>query len=60
MSESEKKANASPSAGAAGGGVDLTKYPDGLDPLKQMLVFLPDEESKEQLLAGFTLFMALM
>ncbi len=39
---------------------DYTKYPEGFEALKPMLDFLPDEQTKEGLLAGFTLFLALM
>lgn len=40
--------------------VDYTKYPDGLESLKPMLDFLPNDEAKDGLLAGFTVFLALM
>jgi hypothetical protein len=40
--------------------VDLTKLPAGHDMLKPLLNFLPSDEAKGQLLAGFTLFLALM
>lgn len=40
--------------------IDYTKFPDGIEALKPMLDFLPDEETKEGLLAGFTLFLSLM
>jgi hypothetical protein len=42
------------------GQTDYTKYPEGHEALKPMLGFLPDEENKEGLLAGFTLFLSLM
>ncbi len=40
--------------------IDYTKFPDGFEALKPMLGFLPNEEAKEGLLAGFTLFLSLM
>ncbi len=40
--------------------IDYTKYPQGHEALKPMLEFLPNDEAKEGLLAGFTLFLALM
>ncbi len=40
--------------------IDYTKYPDGLNVLKPMLDFLPNDQAKDGLLAGFTLFLALM
>lgn len=40
--------------------VDYTKYPEGVEALKPMLDFLPDDASKEGLLAGFVLFLSLM
>lgn len=39
---------------------DYTKLPAGHEVLKPMLDFLPDEETKEGLLAGFTMFMSIM
>ena len=42
------------------GQTDYTKYPEGHEALKPMLGFLPDEETKEGLLAGFTVFLSLM
>ena len=39
---------------------DYTKYPEGHEALLPMLDFLPDEESKYGLLAGFTMLMSLM
>ena len=47
MSEQEKK-------------VDLTKLPEGHEALKPMLFFLPNDEAKQGLLNGFTLFLSLM
>ncbi len=40
--------------------IDYTKYPDGHEALKPMLAFLPNDEAKKGLLAGFTMFLALM
>lgn len=40
--------------------LDLTKLPEGHEALKPMLDFLPNDEAKEGLLAGFTLFLSLM
>ena len=40
--------------------IDYTKFPEGFEALKPMLDFLPNDEIKEGLLAGFTLFLALM
>ena len=40
--------------------IDYTKYPAGHEALKPMLDFLPNDESKYGLLAGFTLFLSLM
>lgn len=42
------------------GQIDYTKYPEGHEALKTMLGFLPDEETKEGLLVGFTVFLSLM
>ena len=39
---------------------DYTKLPEGFEALKPMLDFLPNEEAKEGLLAGFTMFLSLM
>lgn len=40
--------------------MDYTKYPDGVEALKPMLDFLPDDAAKDGLLAGFVLFLSLM
>ncbi len=40
--------------------VDLTKYPDGHEAIKRLLDFLPSDEVKDQVLIGFTLFLAQM
>ena len=40
--------------------IDYTKYPEGVEALKPMLDFLPDDAAKEELLAGFVLFLSLM
>lgn len=40
--------------------IDYTKYPDGLNALKPMLEFLPNDQAKDGFLAFFTLFLALM
>lgn len=40
--------------------VDYTKYPEGHEALIPMLSFLPNDEMKYGLLAGFTLFLSLM
>ncbi len=40
--------------------IDLTKWPEGHEALKPVLDFLPNDEAKNALLAGFTLFLSLM
>lgn len=40
--------------------MDYTKYPDGVEALKPMLDFLPDDAARDGLLAGFVLFLSLM
>lgn len=40
--------------------IDYTKFPEGFEALKPMLSFLPSEEMKDGLLAGFTWFLSLM
>lgn len=40
--------------------IDYTKYPEGVEALKPALDFLPDDATKEELLAGFVLFLSLM
>lgn len=40
--------------------IDYTKFPQGFEALMPMLEFLPNDEEKFGLLAGFTLFLALM
>ena len=40
--------------------MDYTKYPDGVEALKPMLDFFPDDAAKDGLLAGFILYMSLM
>lgn len=40
--------------------IDYTKLPAGHDVLKPMLDFLPNEQAKDGLLAGFSMFMSIM
>lgn len=53
MENKEKKENVQET-------IDYTKLPAGHEVLKPMLDFLPNEQAKEGLLAGFTMFMSIM